>query len=98
MFKGLVCPSVIIMSSDGLIEASKISEGSPERKLQLKQLAAWEELINQVSAGSARVSVQNDVDLEGPPTGMTYITELRPAPGIVIPDDPPMGCECKGSS
>ncbi len=73
-----------------------IIEDSAERKLQLKKLKEWEILINKVSTDSAHVSVENDVDLEGPPADMTYITEMKPAPGIVIPDDPPMGCECSG--
>ena len=27
---------------------------------------------------------------------MTYINQSKPAEGIIIPDDPPFGCECQG--
>ena len=35
------------------------------------------------------------MDLEGPPTNFTYVNESKPAPGIEIPDDPVIGCECE---
>ena len=69
-----------------------------KRKLQLKKLKEWEISINTISEGSAKITVENEVDLEGPPSNMTYINEVKPAPGITIPNDPPMGCECKGKA
>jgi histone-lysine N-methyltransferase SUV39H len=56
-------------------------------------LAQWEKEINQME--SPRVSVENKADLEGPPRHMTYVTESKPSEGIVIPDDPVIGCECE---
>ena len=35
------------------------------------------------------------MDLEGPPTNFMYVNESKPAPGIEIPDDPVIGCECE---
>ena len=72
-----------------------IETNSAERQAQLRMLKEWENHTNKISVGAAHVSVENDQDLDGPPSHMTYITECKPAPGIEIPDDPPMGCECK---
>ena len=55
-----------------------------KRKLQLKKLKEWEISINMISEGSAKITVENEVDLEGPPSNMTYINEVKPAPGITI--------------
>ena len=38
------------------------------------------------------------MDLEGPPRQMNYINSYMPKQGIVIPDDPPLGCECEGGA
>ena len=73
-------------------------DDSAKRQLQMKKLKEWEISINKISEGSAKITVENEVDLEGPPSNMTYINEVKPAPGITIPDDPPMGCECKGKT
>lgn len=34
------------------------------------------------------------MDLEGPPKNFTYINDYKAGEGIVIPDDPLVGCEC----
>jgi hypothetical protein len=73
------------------------SQEKSKRELQLKKLKEWEICINKISA-AAHISVENDVDLDGPPSDMTYINDIKPAKGIVIPDDPPMGCECSGKN
>jgi hypothetical protein len=73
------------------------SQEKSKRELQLKKLKEWEICINKISA-AAHISVENDVDLDGPPSDMTYINDIKPAKGIVIPDDPPMGCECPGKN
>jgi len=78
--------------------SKKTDENLAQRKAQLKALKSWEQHINSISKGAAHVSVENEVDLDGPPSQMTYITESKAAPGIIIPDDPPMGCECKRES
>ena len=69
-----------------------------KRKEQLARLKEWEKEINVIDKGSAKLVVENDVDLEGPPRQMKYINAYKPSQGIVIPDDPPLGCECEGGS
>jgi histone-lysine N-methyltransferase SUV39H len=45
--------------------------------------------MNFVSAGKPHITVENNVDLTGPPENFTYINNYLPAEGIEIPDDPP---------
>jgi len=61
-------------------------------------LKEWEKEINEIDIDSTKLLVENEVDLEGPPRQMTYINAYKPSDGIVIPDDPPLGCECEGGS
>ena len=61
----------------------------------LKQLKAWEDEMNRINTDPARIYVENEVDLEGPPTTFTYINGYMPMEGINIPDDPIVGCECE---
>ncbi|XP_041980209.1 histone-lysine N-methyltransferase SUV39H2-like isoform X1 [Aricia agestis] len=60
---------------------------------QLIQLKNWEEYLNQVDT-SKKLSVENIVDLASPPENFTYINECIPASEVVIPKEPPIGCEC----
>ncbi|XP_076313462.1 histone-lysine N-methyltransferase SUV39H2-like isoform X2 [Tachypleus tridentatus] len=64
-----------------------------KRKEVLLQLKEWERDINELSDG-APIIVENHVDTEGPPENFTYITDYKPSEGIVIPEDPLVGCEC----
>lgn len=41
-----------------------------------------------------KISVQNNVDFAGPPENFTYINQSIPGTGVIIPDEPPIGCEC----
>ncbi len=68
------------------------------RKSQQERLREWEREINSAEEPQPRVSVENECDLEGPPRHMKYITRYRPSPGIVIPEDPLIGCECPGGA
>lgn len=70
-------------------------EYSLKKKEVWRRLSEWEIEINKVSSDLACVSVENDVDLEGPPTNFTYINDYKPGEGIIIPDDPLVGCECE---
>ena len=67
-----------------------------KKKEQQKRLKEWEVEINEICNETAKITVENEVDFEGPPRQMTFISEYKPAAGIVIPDDPPIGCECTG--
>ncbi len=77
----------------------KVSEKLLKLLLYLRrhcqQLQEWEREINAISK-EAKITVENSTDLEGPPRQMTFIKESKPAKGIVIPDDPLIGCECSG--
>lgn len=61
---------------------------------QQVRLKDWEREVNSLDSEVAKISVENSVDLEGPPRYMTYINEYKTTEGIIIPDDPPIGCEC----
>lgn len=64
------------------------------RKNQLREMDEWEKYINSVDSSSTLI-VENLVDFESPPTNFTYIKDRIPGEGVLIPDDPPIGCECK---
>ena len=59
------------------------------------QLRQWELEINDINTDIAPIFVENTVDLEGPPTTFSYINDYKPMPGIDIPNDPIVGCECE---
>ncbi|XP_077977365.1 histone-lysine N-methyltransferase SUV39H2-like [Glandiceps talaboti] len=69
-------------------------EIDPETRALKKRLQAWEADINSKCTDPASIQVENNVDMEGPPSNFTYINEYMPGPGIVIPNDPLIGCEC----
>ena len=55
----------------------------------------WEREINAINTDPASVVVENNVDLEGPPSKFTYINKSIATEGLEIPDDPMIGCECE---
>ncbi|XP_018328205.1 histone-lysine N-methyltransferase Su(var)3-9 isoform X1 [Agrilus planipennis] len=69
-----------------------------KREIQLNRLAIWEQEMNKVACENAVIKVENNVDLEGPPIDFVYINNYRPTDGIVIPDNPPIGCGCSKCS
>lgn len=62
-----------------------------EQQLRLKE---WEEEINQIVQGNPPIKIENNCDLEEPPVGFTYVTQCKAGEGVIIPDDPIIGCEC----
>ncbi len=58
-------------------------------------LSAWEKSLNEINSDPAPIVVENDVDLEGPPDNFSYINDYREGPGITIPQDPIIGCDCQ---
>ncbi|XP_076619100.1 suppressor of variegation 3-9 isoform X1 [Colletes latitarsis] len=64
------------------------------RKKQLNSLNVWETEINNITKGKPFIRVENVVDLEEAPKDFYYIDEYLPGAGVVIPNDPPIGCEC----
>lgn len=66
-----------------------------QRECQLKILSEWEEKLNKTDADQALIKVQNDFDLELPPSGFVYINAYLPTEGVKMPNDPLMGCTCQ---
>jgi len=50
--------------------------------------------LNRVSEGRPRMIVVNDVDSAGPPTDFNYVNDYIPTGGLILPNEPPVGCEC----
>ncbi|ESO82327.1 hypothetical protein LOTGIDRAFT_134869 [Lottia gigantea] len=59
-----------------------------------KELEEWEQKLNNISIDPAKIFVENQVDLEGPPQDFEFITDYKEGEGISIPQDPMIGCEC----
>lgn len=97
-YKGLItCKGLKVRKFDNTSQKllNPRTKAYRERKvIIMKALKDWEKHLNRVSTDSAPISVENDVDLEGPPENFVYINDYKPGPGIVIPDDPVIGCEC----
>ncbi|XP_071877596.1 suppressor of variegation 3-9 isoform X1 [Bombus fervidus] len=65
------------------------------RKKQLESLEEWETEMNTITKGKPLIRVENVIDLETAPRDFYYIEDYLPGNGVIIPDDPPIGCECK---
>lgn len=66
-----------------------------ERKIEIqKAIKEWQYHLNAISTDPAGIFVENNIDLEGPPENFVYINDYKPMEGIVIPNDPLVGCEC----
>ena len=63
-------------------------------KIILPCFQKWEAEINSVSNGKPKITIENNVDWEGPPENFVYISDYVTSGGISIPDDPPVGCSC----
>jgi histone-lysine N-methyltransferase SUV39H len=66
-----------------------------KRKEQLKKLKMFEMEMNILTPDTARIRVENLVDLEEIPTSFTYVNDYIPGEGITVPDDPLVGCDCQ---
>ncbi|XP_030025476.2 histone-lysine N-methyltransferase SUV39H2 isoform X1 [Manduca sexta] len=95
--------SMTVLSEDQEVYASELVQKTRDilqlyvftrtRCRQLMKLKDWEEILNQVDK-SKKLIVENNIDLAGPPESFTYINQSIPGPGVIIPDEPPIGCEC----
>lgn len=47
------------------------------RTEQLQRLKKWEDEINQATQGKPVIRVENNVDLDDPPVGFTYVTQCK---------------------
>lgn len=44
---------------------------------QLERLKEWEDEINEATQGKPPVKIENNVDLDEPPVGFTYVTQCK---------------------
>lgn len=64
------------------------------RLRQLQAMHKWHETINSIDK-SKNLRIENRVDFEEPPhEEFTYTNDRIARDGIIIPDDPPVGCDC----
>ncbi|XP_031779783.1 histone-lysine N-methyltransferase SUV39H2 isoform X2 [Nasonia vitripennis] len=64
------------------------------RTEQLASLKDWENEMNSITKGNPSIKVENLVDLERAPQEFLYIDDYLPGSGVIIPEEPPIGCEC----
>uniref|UniRef100_A0A182T6F2 Histone-lysine N-methyltransferase n=1 Tax=Anopheles maculatus TaxID=74869 RepID=A0A182T6F2_9DIPT len=64
-----------------------------KRRDQLEQLHRFENHIN-AHEPTLSIVVENEQDLDAPPSNFIYLRANISAEGISIPNDPPVGCEC----
>lgn len=64
------------------------------RNEQLSSLEDWETEMNNIAKSKPLIKVENVVDLERAPQEFLYIDDYLPGCGVIIPEDPPIGCEC----
>ncbi|XP_055551156.1 histone-lysine N-methyltransferase Su(var)3-9-like isoform X1 [Wyeomyia smithii] len=65
-----------------------------KRHQQLLKIKTFENMINEFEP-SSKIVVENFEDLDVPAENFKYIKENLAGEGVVIPDDPPYGCECE---
>ena len=70
-------------------KAYKVAQADVQRALK-----TWECTINAVNTDPAPITVENLVDLEGPPANYEYISDYKAGDGVQLSDDPIVGCEC----
>ncbi|ODM98559.1 Histone-lysine N-methyltransferase SUV39H2 [Orchesella cincta] len=54
----------------------------------------WESHINGITGGHPKITMENYVDLTGPPTAFEFVNDYVAGDGVDIPEDPPVGCNC----
>ena len=87
--KPLTKPRIINISN-------KRSKTYKQLKVEVhKALKEWEDKLNKVNTDPAPIFVENNMDLEGPPANFIYINDYIAGEGVIIPQDPIVGCECE---
>ncbi|CAH1264564.1 SUV39H1 [Branchiostoma lanceolatum] len=71
-----------------------LTEDTLAKFKQKQSLLLWQEDLNRKCTDPGRIVVENHVDLEGPPTNFIYINDYKAGEGVVIPEDPLVGCSC----
>ncbi|XP_045426351.1 histone-lysine N-methyltransferase SUV39H1 isoform X4 [Pipistrellus kuhlii] len=65
-----------------------------QKAKQRRALQLWERELNAKRNHLGRITVENEVDLDGPPRAFVYINEYRVGEGITL-NQVAVGCECK---
>lgn len=106
----LNCPLALTAYSEILGEgfalpAASLDESQVERLVPLQEhkkkvcrqveaLKKWERQLNASRGKEEVISVENCIDLAGPPEDFTYISECVAGKGVTILKDPLVGCTC----
>lgn len=93
MLKSDTEPAVIEVISKRAKSALSALPYVARRIEQLEDLHRFETTIN-AKDKSSNLTVENIVDFDGAPQRFEYINDVIPGEGVVIPDDPPVGCDC----
>lgn len=64
-----------------------------KRMEQLTSMQQWQQQINNADK-SSNLMVENNYDFEMPPLDFNYINDNIAGNGIIIPNDPLIGCDC----
>lgn len=65
-----------------------------QKAKQRRALQRWEQELNAKRSHLGRITVENEVDLDGPPRSFVYINEYRVGEGITL-NQVAVGCECQ---
>ncbi|KAM5195860.1 histone-lysine N-methyltransferase SUV39H1 isoform 1-T1 [Hipposideros larvatus] len=65
-----------------------------QKAKQRRALRRWEQELNAKRNHLGRITVENEVDLDGPPRAFVYINEYRVGEGITL-NQVAVGCECQ---
>uniref|UniRef100_A0A286XKW4 Histone-lysine N-methyltransferase n=1 Tax=Cavia porcellus TaxID=10141 RepID=A0A286XKW4_CAVPO len=65
-----------------------------QKAKQRRALQRWEQELNAKRSHLGRITVENEVDLDGPPRAFMYINEYRVGEGITL-NQVAVGCECQ---
>uniref|UniRef100_A0A8C9H409 Histone-lysine N-methyltransferase n=1 Tax=Piliocolobus tephrosceles TaxID=591936 RepID=A0A8C9H409_9PRIM len=65
-----------------------------QKAKQRRALRRWEQELNAKRSHLGRITVENEVDLDGPPRAFVYINEYRVGEGITL-NQVAVGCECQ---
>nr|CAD7394935.1 unnamed protein product [Timema cristinae] len=85
-------PGILVDHVKNLFMVYKMHELRVSQKQRLKE---WETEMNYISSDSAKIYVENEADLEGPPRNFTYINHYIAGDNVTIPKSPPFGCLCE---
>lgn len=99
LFKGLIASGGKYKPKNTPVAGKPLnprSKAYKTKKVEIQRaLKEWETHLNSISKDPAAISVENNIDLEGPPENFEYINDYKPMEGIIIPNDPLVGCECE---